>query len=160
MLLSVHCGRVFHHLILQLPGCVLSLRQMTTHWEITAFTASCACNMTHDSCLDRELLSDWCKKLLHSYSQQCFFNACLFLTTCVSPLLCVVTDTHQYQTAALTRCRLRRGTRHNGVRCMLFIDPETSKHAGTQGHVSLCGLQQSASYLKYPVLDGTVSCLA
>ena len=57
----------------------------------------------------------------------------------VSHLLCDVTDIPPYHTAALTRCRLRRGTRHNGVRCMVFIDPETSKHAGTQGHVSLCG---------------------
>ncbi|DBB01174.1 hypothetical protein WJX77_003342 [Trebouxia sp. C0004] len=37
--------------------------------------------------------------------------------------------------AVLTRCRLRRGTRHNGVRCMVFIDPETSMHVGTMGHV-------------------------
>ena len=36
----------------------------------------------------------------------------------------------------LTRCRLRRGNRHNGVRCMVFINPETSMHAGTMGHVS------------------------
>ena len=40
--------------------------------------------------------------------------------------------------APLTRCRLRRGTRHTGVRCMVFIDPEKSLRAGNLGHVSCC----------------------
>ncbi len=47
----------------------------------------------------------------------------------------VVTDAQPFHDAPLTRCRLRRGTRHNGVRWM-FIDPETSMHVGTMGHVS------------------------
>ncbi|DBA69568.1 TPA: hypothetical protein ACH3X2_012650 [Trebouxia sp. C0005] len=44
-------------------------------------------------------------------------------------------DAQPFHDAPLTRCRLRRGTRHNGVRCMVFIDPETSMHVGTMGHV-------------------------
>ncbi len=46
------------------------------------------------------------------------------------------TDAQPFHDAPLTRCRLRRGTRHNGVRCMVFIDPATSVHVGTMGHVS------------------------
>ena len=70
----------------------------------------------------------------------------MFAFPVVSQVLCHVTDTVPYHTAALARCRLRRGTRHNGVRCMVFINPETSKHAGTQGHVSLCGLHYMTAY--------------
>ena len=48
----------------------------------------------------------------------------------------IFTDSGACHEAPLTRCRLRRGMRHNGVRCMVFINPETSVHAGTLGHVS------------------------
>ena len=62
---------------------------------------------------------------------------CLFGRSlqCTDHIL-LFTDAQPFHDAPLTRCRLRRGTRHNGVRCMVFIDPETSMHVGTMGHVS------------------------
>ena len=69
----------------------------------------------------------------------------------------VPADTSLLNEAALACCRLRRGTRHNGVRCMVFVNPETSSHAGSAGHVSVL-LNLTQSFCKHQCKAGKHMC--
>ena len=135
--------------------CGTALVVVSTHTKTPAFAAAwrCLLSFCNRSPILRDataLLADAAPCLIQQLKaapltdmRSCSYLSSVCLISCV---VCDVTDAVPYHTAALTRCRLRRGTRHNGVRCMVFIDPETSKHAGTQGHVSLCGLRTQTAF--------------